>query len=255
MESATHRPGGNSFQIGKELSLTPIPAFDATPGAPFNWITATSDNFDTTPYSNQYLTFFVVVWMQNADGTLAQEATGHGLNALPGTINSFADAANLEEVLSGGTRSYSNNIGFYNAVFYVFPTQTGTAATETSAKATAPAAEMPELKMGQVQLSAKSTEQGQPVEVSVLFETSDQPINNLSVDFYDGDPAAGGRIFDIERLPHIRANDSFQVKVNFRSNACGSHRIFVKAGVGKPYAVTGQSRPVRVECLPKKPKH
>ena len=113
----TNRPAGNSFQIGKELSLAPIPAFDATPGAPFNWITATSDNFDTTPYSNQYLTFFVVVWMQNANGTLAQEATAHGLNALPGTINSFVDAANLEEALSDGPRSYSNNIGFYNSVF------------------------------------------------------------------------------------------------------------------------------------------
>jgi hypothetical protein len=250
----TNRPAGNSFQIGKELSLDPIPAFDATPGAPFNWIMATSDNFDTTPYSDQYLTFFVVVWMQNADGTLAQEATGHGLNALPGTINSFADAANLEEVLSSGARSYSNNIGFYNAVFYIFPTQTGTAAAETSAKATALAAEIPELKMRQVQLSAKSTQQAQPVEVSVLFETRDQPIHNLIVDFYDGDPAAGGRIFDIERLPHIRANDSFQVKVNFRSNACDRHHIFVKAGAGKPYAVTGQSQPVQVECLPKKPK-
>lgn len=44
-----------SFLIGDEVVLGAIPPFSSDPGAPLNWIYA-STNFDTTPYANKYLT-------------------------------------------------------------------------------------------------------------------------------------------------------------------------------------------------------
>lgn len=241
----TQMPAGGAFPIGSEVSLPPIPPFDATPNAPFNWVLATSDNFDTTNYSDQYLTFFVVVWMQDANENLVQELPGHGMKAIPGSIKSFADAAGFEEVVQvqGNTVSYSNNVGFYDSAFYILP--------NTSSASARPSAERaPELKIDQVKVSSQSIKEGQSIELSAMLQTGAESITGLMVDFYDGDPAAGGKLFDVERIPHIRANDKYLTAIKFRTNTCGSHRIFVKAGSGRVYEATASSPAVQVECSP-----
>jgi len=233
----------STFQVGNDVKVGPVPPFSATPGDPANWVLANSDTFDTTAYSGRYLTFFVVVWGQNSDGSLMQESTGHGLSALPGTLNSFADAVALEEVFSGGP-SYSNNIGFYNAPLAVLPAPSGV-----------PAAEPPgvdpstiKLTLGKVKVSKKSTKASKPITVSTLIKAGKRPVNEFMVDFYDGDPSAGGRLFDVERVPFIKAKGSYRVKVNFRSNICGRRNIHIKAADGRPYAVTRRSQRVKIQC-------
>ena len=85
-------------------------------------------------------------------------------------------------------------------------------------------------------------------EVAALLRTQQQSASGVNVIFYDGDPQHGGTAFDVERLAHIRAHDTAEARVQFRSNVCGEHRIYVTVGQGKPYEVTDTSHPFKVQC-------
>ena len=56
-------------------------------------------------------------------------------------------------------------------------------------------------------------------------------IEGAVVRFYEGDPEKGGRIFDHEILPHIRAGESWPVSVPFWPDSCGATKIFIEASL------------------------
>jgi hypothetical protein len=238
---STHSPAGNAFLIGEDV-LGPIPPFDASSTAP-NWVLA-STTWDTTNRGNQYFTFFVLAWIQQGDGSnasLGQEMLGHGLSGLPGTLTSFSDAAQLEEIVSGQPVSYSNNLGFYNHAFYVIPQSSSATLAQTQP---APG----DVRLEQIELAQPQVAAGQSLEVAVHLRTHTQSASGVHVVFYDGDPQHGGRAFDEERIAHIRAHDTTQARVRFRPDVCGARRIYVTVGRGKPYEVTDASHPVQVPC-------
>jgi hypothetical protein len=70
----------------------------------------------------------------------------------------------------------------------------------------------------------------------------------LSSDRYDGDPQKGGKAFDMERIPYIRPRKPHAIRVPFRSNVCGEHRLFVTIGRGKPFEATASPITVYVNC-------
>src|SRR5262249_35733683 len=158
----------------------------------------------------QHFTFFVIAWMQQGDGSLGAEMLGHGLKCTPGpvpnchppgTLNSFSDAAQLEEIVSGQTVSYSNNLGFYNHVFYVL--------AQGSSELTARTPNAPgDVRLGPITLSQSKVAPDQSLEVAALLRTQKQSASGVSVVFYDGDPQHGGTTFDVERIAHIRAHDT-----------------------------------------------
>jgi hypothetical protein len=235
---STHSPAGNAFLIGEDVP-GPIPPFDASSTAP-NWVLART-TWDTTNLGNQYFTFFVLAWIQHTDGSLGQEMLGHGLSGLPGTLTSFSDAAQLEEIVSGHTVSYSNNLGFYNHAFYVIPQSNSATLAQTQP---APG----DVRLERIELAQPQVAAGQSLEVAAHLRTHTQSASGVSVVFYDGDPQNGGRAFDEERIAHIRPNDTAQARVLFRSDVCGAHRIYVTVGQGEPYEVTDASHPVQVPC-------
>lgn len=236
--TTNNTPVGSSFLIGEDV-LPPLPPFSADADADLNWAYAQTD-FDTTNYGSKDLVFWVVVWIQKADGTLAAEITSHGLTTVPGMLTKLGDVP-IETVTAGGqTVSYSNNVGFYKSVFHVFAASTSVEPVSLY--------EPGDMRLGQVKVSERRIKQGQATEVSVLLRTRAKSASGVQVVFYDGDPAQGGRAFDVERIAHIRARDRHEIKVPFRSNACGDHQIFVTVGRGKPYEVTDASRTVRVQC-------
>jgi hypothetical protein len=235
---STNQPAGNAFLIGEDV-LDPIPAF-ASSHDTLNWVLA-STTWDTSNHGDQYFTFFVIAWMQGGDGSLGAEMPGHGLTGIPGTLNSFRDAAQLEEIVSGQTGSYSNNLGFYNHVFHVLPQ--GSIELETL-----PQHEPGDVRLGRIKLSKRKVAAGQSLEISALVHTHKKSASGVSVVFYDGDPQHGGQAFDAERIAHIRAHDAAEARVLFRSDVCGEHRIYITVGTGKPYEVTDASRPFTVQC-------
>ena len=228
-------PVGNSRLINdQDVVLSPIPPFSDDDGAPVNWVLA-STIFDTTPYPNQYLTFWVLVWMQSPDGRLVKEVAGHGLEQIPGTLNSVADVK---------TEKYSNNVGFYNSEFYVFPKGFVEAASSLNDE---PAT----IEMDAVQLSDGQATRGQVVDVSTLISAENNSASGVTAVFYDGDPHAGGTAFGLERAPYIAENGLYKVEAPYYANACGTHEIFVMVHEGSPNEVLQKST-LTIDCIASK---
>lgn len=236
-DNTNNTPQGNSFLIEEVVTGT-IPA-KADSTAP-NWLPVPiTTPFDTTPYADQYLTFWVVVWMEDASGKLVGEMPGHGLTGIPGSLSSLVDAAPISE-------PYTNNVGFSKYAFYVFPAPTTVAAV---AMRSPPPNKDPVVNMRRVRLSSHRVARGQPITVSTKLHTGGQDVKGgLTVLFYDGDPAQGGKAFDLERVVHLRAGDIHDVRVPFRSSVCGKHRIFVVAGKGTAFQKTKRSGAIKVRC-------
>ena len=121
---------GSSFLIG-ETQIASIPGFDSpsNQGTQPNWAITQPVNFDTTPYSNTYLAFWVVTWMEDANGNLIPEMPGHGLTANPAGMT-------FQQISQVPFESYSNNVGMYevHSPFFIFPASANGAGAPGSAK-------------------------------------------------------------------------------------------------------------------------
>ena len=115
--NSTNFPSSN-FLIGEAITDA-IPPFDDTSTTSLNW-QVVHTTFDTTPYPGQSLAFWVIVWMQDASGNLVQEIPGHGLAYIPGALTALSEVP-IERAIDtkGNLASYSNNVGFYPAIFSV----------------------------------------------------------------------------------------------------------------------------------------
>ena len=88
----------------------------------------------------------------------------------------------------------------------------------------------------------------EPVIVSIAVHTGDEPLKGgLTILFYDGHRASGVPAFDVERMPYLRADDTYDVRVPFRSRICGRHVLVVVAGPGTAFERTRRAR-VHVKC-------
>jgi hypothetical protein len=228
---------GDSVLINdQDVVLSPIPPFSDGDGAPLNWVLANA-TFDTTPYENTYIVFWVVVWIEDSSGRLVPEIGSHGLKSIPGTLKSPADVQ---------TEYYGNNVGFYNAEFYVFPKASFHAASPVSGE---PAV----IDMDKIQLSAKRVAIGQTIDVSTELSAANNSASGVTAIFYDGDPHAGGTPFGLERSPFIAENDTYQVKAPFYASTCGKHVLFIVVDKDTPNEVLRRSHPVMVDCGPFSP--
>jgi hypothetical protein len=155
-------------------------------------------------------------------------------------LTSINAAAQLEE-------SYSNNVGFYKFAFQILPPPTTVAlAAPDAAEA---ARQQPAVKVGNVKVSRRKISPGDALQVGTTLHTGATAVQGgATVLFYDGDPEQGGTLFDVERLGHLRANDTYDVHVPFRSNVCGQHRLFMTVGKMKPFEQTRASGKIKVQC-------
>ena len=201
---------GAAFEID-EVRLDPIPPFNPSSGEP-NWVLA-STTLDTTNYADQYLIFWVVVWMEQ-NGELVPETTEHGLTAIPGETTAPTAVA---------IERYSNNVGFYKQPFFVCPNPCqGLSAPASVATGESLAVEKVEVAPNQVSIFENVT-------VTATLVAGKSSFDGVLVIYYDGDPQQGGEAFDAELIPHIRANDAYVNRVKFRPRSCGTHTVFVVA--------------------------
>ena len=198
-------PAGNAFLIDS-VQLPPLPGFNSASsgGTTPNWTTASTEKLDTASYGDQYLVFWVLVYMTNALG-LVPEMPGHGLTAIPPTLDSIAAATAYLE-------PYSNNIGFYRSLFYVAPQASAVSSNPGQAR----------LDMRPVDVSASRVFLGDKVVVSGLVHSANA-VDGLSVLFRDGTSTNKGKLFDVEPISHIRADGTHLVKTVYRPSACGTH--------------------------------
>jgi hypothetical protein len=231
---------GSSFLIGEKVLDQPsLPGRFNGPICPFNtdtacpnWTIAWLDApFDTSPYDNQTLIFWVIVWMEE-NGALVQELPSHGLKSLPpASFTGMAAAATIEE-------PYSNNVGYFKWPFSVLP---------SGLSGAVPGPAQPSLQMSDIRTSARSVRPGAPAYVETRLRAGAAPFTGgASVYFYDGAPGLGGRLFDVEHVRHVRAGGERLVRVPFRSSVCGAHAIFVTMGRNTPLEQTARSQPIEV---------
>jgi hypothetical protein len=202
---------GESVLIA-EQSLPPIPSFHASGGEgdPINWVWASTD-FDTTGYDNQYLIFWVVVWVEQ-NGALAKEMPVHGLTSVPGTLTSITDVP---------IESYSNNVGFYKQPIYILPAST--------ASLDAAPAGPPEFWVESVSATDSDIVENEKVGLKAVFRAGASDMRGITVTFFDGDPAQGGRAFEQEMIPFLPAGQGYAVRASWKPADCGSRTVFVES--------------------------
>jgi hypothetical protein len=225
-----HRPVGDSVLVN-EVKLDPIPPFSDEDDAPLNWVLAKTD-FDTTGYDSKYLIFWVVVWIEDSEGKLVPDIESHGLTSVPGTLKALADVR---------AEVFSNNVGFYNSAFYVFPAESvSQAAIRDSAPAT--------IHIAETRLSGKRVFRGQPVDVAAQLTAENNSASGVTALFYDGDPHDGGVVFGLESVPYIVENGRYQVEAPYNAGACGKHELFVVVHEGTPDEVLRSVGKIKVDC-------
>lgn len=206
---------GNAFLIGEKV-IGPIPGFNSAnnQGTQPNWSYA-SVNFDTTKYSDTQLVFWAVTWMDDGTNMIA-EMEGHGLTSSPsGKVFSKISDVPIEQ--------YSNNVGLYGT-YSPF-----TVAARSSRQATRTGA-----PLGAESLSLKLSgpaKVGKRMKVTVSARNNgNADLSNIPVMFFDGDPAAGGKLFDVQRIWHLRQQSSLSLRTFFIPEQAGQHSIYVQIG-------------------------
>lgn len=221
---------GSAFLIDT-VAIAPIPGVNSPSsqgGTLPNWSTAETTALDTAAYSGQTLAFWVVVWMQQKVGggfQLVPEMSGHGLTAIPGTLDSIPAATPLLE-------PYSNNIGLYTMPFYVYPQ--GTSPLSTANRAT------PATRLSvSVQPSKSRVNLNKRVDITARVHAADNDADGIGFLFYDGKPDRNRVAFEYARLPHIARGDDASVRVPFTPRRCGTHTISVMT---LPDGLVGQTQ-------------
>jgi hypothetical protein len=215
---------GQSFLIG-ETTLGPLCGFNsssqACSGQP-NWDLA-STAFDTSAFAQTknggvYVIFWVLVWMQDAQGVVA-ELPGHGLTS------AFTPAMTFAQITDVPIEPYSNNVGFYGY------TGTGFAIVAPGSELGAVPITPGDLAIDELRVDGSGViPLDEKAKVWLTLRTGEKALGLLSVVFYDGEPDRGGTPFDIMQLSHLRPNETSQSRVFFRPQTCGTHTLVAVAG-------------------------
>lgn len=232
---------GSAFPIGG-TTLGPLCGFNSSSqgcsGQP-NWALAHT-TFDTggtncggQSCADAYLVFWVVVWMEDAQGNLVPELPGHGLTSVFNPNSTFAQITDVP------IEPYSNNVGMYGSYthFYI--------AGQTLSRGSALGA----LAIDRLVVSPTPLLVDQKAQVTAQLRTDAQRSGPMLVAYYNGDPQQGGKAFDVHHISHMRANDTYLSKASFRPQTCGEHTIVVVAEPASAAPATAKTT-VAVTIMP-----
>jgi len=204
---------GNSFEIG-ETQLGSIPGFKSasTQGSAPNWSLASAD-FDTTGHDASNLIFWVVVWMEDANGNLVPEMPGHGLTGNPAKMT-------FSKITDVPIEYFTNNIGMYGAhtPFFVAPSSPGAVTGSTGP-----------VKSVSLSLSSHKLNLDEDAQLEARFEAGSDRVSNATVAYYDGDPGTGGKLFDVQHIKSIQPGSSYTARLLYDPQTCGPHTLFAVA--------------------------
>jgi hypothetical protein len=188
--------------------------------------------------------FYVVVWMEDAAGNLATEMPAHAFTtALPTPSTNTPSLA----AWIANEQNFSNNIGlFYQEISVLKPTTTPSplGAVRHPRPPEAP------LEVGKIDISARRANVSDHVIVSATLLPSGET-SGVTVNFYDGDPQDGGRMFRETRVPYIAENAPHRIRAAYRAETCGTHQLFAVVNQGKNSEVVRRAPPLHVNCSSK----
>jgi hypothetical protein len=182
---------------------------------------------------------WVVVWVEDSAGNLVQEMSGHGLSSTPGE-GAFQNPYQVPIEL------YSNNLGIYNQTIAILPaassiTPAAVAPAVAGPRATAPVTK--KLTLGTVATRGGAPIlRGVPTAILAPHTASGDHIDSIFTEYFDGDPAKGGALFDTQHLPHVVPGAQYLDTARFVPQTCGEHQIYVKAIPTDGSAMTAMTR-------------
>jgi len=240
-DTTTQQFVGDAFLINNNtVSLDPIAGNNVNNTGLNAAIATTTFDTATCPLpggcGGVSLKFWIVVWMEDASGNLVPEYQDHGLNAIPTAPFTSLGQVDVEPI--------SNNVGYYDQDVYICPQGSQCTVPPGGLSPEALAIEEVVVSCGAHQRAvgrdrpARCRVSGGPgrdrrhrlkrfqtAEVGVRLRSGPQPIGAVLVTFYDGDPANGGEVFEVEHVPFIAANTSHLVKVRYQPRTPGTHDI------------------------------
>ena len=245
-------PIGNSVLI-EEVITTPVAAFNSESAIP-NWKTV-STTFNTIEEGMQgdtWWIFWVLVWAVDSNGDLVDELPGHGFTNSsfnPGDVyNSILDVplemVSVEEAGVNIQTSFTNNIGFWPQEFYVAPTTINNELFTT--------AEIGEIVIENITIERDNIFVDDEILIEADVWSIDARTQALAVTLNEGHPDDTDRIYDIEVMTHILADDSNKFRVLYQPRLCGERDLYISAGPEGPSAPTATmiSIPLNVQCSP-----
>ncbi len=226
---------GYAFRIGQAVLTQPIPGYKSQRHQGPNWVMA-SVPWNTDGWNPGPMVFWAVVWMEDANGNLVQEITGHGLTQIPVSFNSIAQAP---------IEPYSNNVGIYgvHTQFQLLPApapgapQNGALPNRTA------------VRNVKVSVEPKASLDSD-VDVLASLEAPEMPVDSMSLSYFDGNPLSGGKLFDHQIIHHIDPNSTYVHRASFQVLSCGVHTIFAEAFSGSNAPVISQGATVKVTLDP-----
>jgi len=221
---------GPAFLIGED-KLAPLPGFNpASNNGEMSNGEFASTTFDTTTVANQKLVFWVVVWMaDDATGwSSSGELEGHGLTADPGQLS-------FTQITDVPAEVYSNNVGLYGTYspFFIAPQISGASASSNrSPLLEASAGNLSSRGRRNLQINVVGpavVEKSVKVQVTI-HNTSGGELQEVPVVLYDGDPSAGGKAIDVQRITFMAKDEVYTLRTFFVPQTAGKHRIFARFG-------------------------
>lgn len=239
--NTTCEPGlcGPSFLIGEDSKIQSISGFKANGNEP-NWALAQVD-FEPGKFitGNAYMVFWVVAWMQDGN-TLVTEMPGHGLASIP--------RSNLTQITQVPIQPYSNNVGMYGVHqhFYICPAS-GCESQQTIGSV--PTSSTGLLKTITISVDPKILLE-QRSKVSTTLRAAGGPIGPVNIAYYDGDPAKGGTLLDVQQIQHMDAGATYAHRSFFTPETCGTHTLYASAWTAySPEVQTHSSTRVGIDSI------
>jgi hypothetical protein len=248
-DASSHEPVNTPSVLVEEVVVDQcIPGHGAQGGAACsqggddNWIlVTTSQPFDPTAHgidpgnNGTYVLFWVLVWLEDSGGNPVVELGEHGLTGLPGNLTSLTAAASLSQ-------TYGNNLGWFPLPIFVCPsgldcsnvTASGATVAAAAANPEADAEETlePEVGIARLKVPRQPLARHAPARLEALLRAGEVSPRGVHVALYEGDPEAGGAIFDVELVPYLRGSDSYLIRTRYRPESCGPREIHVVADPG-----------------------
>ena len=224
-DAALRKLVGSGFVIDA-ARIARIPGFDPASSVP-NWVLATV-GFDTTPYKNMDVVFWVLTFMVDADGNLVPEQPDHGLEQNP-------SGQRYAQITDVPVEPYSNNVGLYGLYtpLHIY---------ERTAPGEAPAPRNGPATVKTVSVPAKKLVLNHTVQVSADITTGSIAASPVNVLFYDGNPAKGGKLLGFQPIAHIAADSSFGARTSYRPTTCGVRDLYAVAHTNEAGSSTGRVR-------------
>jgi hypothetical protein len=211
---------GDSFQIGSDQIIPSIAGFKAQGTEP-NWTTASVDflpaNYAATKSGNTYMVFWVVVWMQDGNGLVA-EMPGHGLTSVP--------ASSMTQITDVPFEKYSNNVGLYGVhqQFYICPTS-GCGHSSDGPGATQSGGSLKSIHLSTTpQLLLE-----QRARINATLQAAGAIAGPVNIAYYDGNPASGGVLLDVQQIQHMDPVATYAHRTFFTPESCGVHTLYASA--------------------------